>query len=74
LSTIGSMREFVMIQALTNGGPGTENVFIVQYIYNTGFERKRVGYASAVSMVLFVLLLSIALIQFGFERRMRDNV
>lgn len=63
LSTIGSMKEFAMVQSLTNGGPGTDNTFIVQYIYNTGFNKLRVGYASAVSMVLFVLLLILALIQ-----------
>lgn len=73
LATIGSMREFVMVQALTNGGPGTDNTFIVQYIYVTGFERNRVGYASAVSMVLFVLLLCIAIIQLKFEKRWREN-
>ena len=39
LSTIGAMKEFAMIQALNGGGPGTSNVLIVQYIYQTGFQR-----------------------------------
>ena len=51
LTTIGAMKEFAMIQALNGGGPGTQNMLIVQYIYQTGFERARIGYASAVSMV-----------------------
>ncbi|QPC20432.1 sugar ABC transporter permease (plasmid) [Lacticaseibacillus paracasei subsp. tolerans] len=63
LATIGAMKEFVMVQALTDGGPGTDNMFIVQYIYTTGFDKSNVGYASAVSMVLFVILLILALIQ-----------
>lgn len=63
LATIGATKEFVMIQALTNGGPGTDNMFIVQYIYTTGFDKFKVGYASAVSMVLFMIILLVALIQ-----------
>lgn len=69
LSTIHAMKEFAMIQALTNGGPGTENTLIVQYIYKTGFEQSKVGYASAASMVLMVVLLIIALIQLRFNRK-----
>lgn len=69
LTTIGSMKEFAMVQALNGGGPGTENRLIVQYIYETGFNRAQVGYASAVSMVLMAILLVIALVQLRFERR-----
>ncbi|KRM08899.1 transmembrane permease MsmF [Lapidilactobacillus concavus DSM 17758] len=63
LATIDATKEFVMVQALTNGGPGTDNMFIVQYIYTTGFDKFKVGYASAVSMVLFMIILLVALIQ-----------
>ena len=38
LGTIGAMKEFALIQTLNDGGPGTENVLMVQYIYKTGFE------------------------------------
>ncbi|MGN7212867.1 carbohydrate ABC transporter permease [Brachybacterium paraconglomeratum] len=68
LGTIGAMKEFAMIQALNGGGPGTSNVLIVQYIYKTGFEQSKIGYASAASMVLMVILLVIALIQTRFDR------
>ncbi|AXK46789.1 carbohydrate ABC transporter permease [Brachybacterium saurashtrense] len=68
LGTIGAMKEFAMIQALNGGGPGTSNVLIVQYIYKTGFEQSKIGYASAASMVLMVILLAIALIQKRFDR------
>ena len=69
LTTIGSMKEFAMVQALNGGGPGTSNMFIVQYIYRTGFERADVGYASAASMVLMVILIVIAVIQMRFDKR-----
>ncbi len=69
LTTIGSMKEFALIQALNDGGPGTANNLIVQYIYRTGFERNNIGYASAASMVLMVILIVIALVQMRFDRR-----
>jgi alpha-1,4-digalacturonate transport system permease protein len=69
LSVIHSMKEFAMVQSLTNGGPGTDNTFLVQYIYQTGFDQRNIGYASAVSMVLFVILLIFALINMKVEER-----
>lgn len=69
LLTMGQMKEFALIQALNNGGPGTANQLIVQYIYKTGFGQSQVGYASAVSMVLLVILMVIALIQIALSRR-----
>jgi alpha-1,4-digalacturonate transport system permease protein len=69
LTTIGSMKEFALIQALNNGGPGTQNMLVVQYIYQTGFERANIGYASAVSMVLMVILVIIAVVQLRFEKK-----
>ncbi|CAM3681181.1 carbohydrate ABC transporter permease [Occultella aeris] len=68
LTTIGSMKEFAMIQALNGGGPGTENMLMVQYIYRTGFERSEIGYASAASMVLMVILIVVAVIQLRFDK------
>lgn len=69
LGTLGAMKEFAMVQALNGGGPGTENMLMVQYIYQTGFQRAQIGYASAVSMVLMVILIVIALVQMRFDKR-----
>lgn len=69
LGTLGAMKEFALVQALNGGGPGTQNMFMVQYIYRTGFERAQIGYASAVSMVLMGILVVIAIIQMRFDRR-----
>ncbi|MFC4630380.1 carbohydrate ABC transporter permease [Promicromonospora alba] len=69
LSSLGSMKEFAMIQALNGGGPGTQNRLVVQYIYETGFERSLVGYAAAASMVLLVILMVIAIIQLRISKR-----
>lgn len=63
LSTIGSFKVFAMVQTLTNGGPGTATTYMIQYIYSTGFEKQRVGYSSAASIVLFLLLLIMSFAQ-----------
>lgn len=68
LSTIGSMKEFALIQALNGGGPGTQNYLMVQYIYSTGFQRAKIGYASAASVVLMLILLIIAAVQMRFDK------
>ena len=69
LSTIAAMKEFALVQALNGGGPGNTNYLMVQYIYHTGFEVNKVGYASAASFVLMLMLLVIALIQVRIDRR-----
>lgn len=69
LSTLGHMKEFALIQSLNGGGPGTQNRLIVQYIYETGFKQSEIGYASAASMVLLVILMIIAVIQLRISRR-----
>ncbi|WP_261805870.1 carbohydrate ABC transporter permease [Lapidilactobacillus luobeiensis] len=72
LATIGAMKEFALVQSLTNGGPGTDNMFIVQYIYTTGFDKMNVGYASAASMVLFAILLILGLVQMKIGGRTNE--
>lgn len=69
LQTISSIKEFAMIQSLNGGGPGTSNRLIVQYIYETGFNQSKVGYASAASMVLLVILVIVSLIQMSLNNR-----
>ncbi len=69
LSSIGAMKEFALVQALNGGGPGNTNYLMVQYIYHTGFELNKVGYASAASFILMLMLLVIALIQVRIDRR-----
>ena len=62
-SMINAFKVFAMVQTLTNGGPGTATTYMIQYIYQTGFTRNRHGYASAASMILFVVLLVISFVQ-----------
>ena len=69
LSTLHTMKEYGLIKALNDGGPGSENNLIVQYIYLTGFRRGHIGYASAASFILLLILMIIAVVQLLANRR-----
>jgi alpha-1,4-digalacturonate transport system permease protein len=69
LTTINSMKEYALLQSLNNGGPGTSNNLLVQYIYQTGFQRGQIGFASAASFVLMLILMVIAVIQILVNRK-----
>lgn len=68
LYTIESFKVFAQVITLTGGGPGNATTFAVQYIYQTGFERMRVGYASAASMMVFIILLLFSLVRYFLNR------
>lgn len=69
LSTLHAMKEYTYFVAVNDGGPGTENNLIVQYIYETGFKRAQIGYASAASFVLLLILVIVAVLQLIASRR-----
>ena len=70
LSLIRAVQVFDQVFVLTGGGPGTSTLFLVQYIYDTGFSNQvqRFGLAAAASVSLGITLLIFTLIQLGFGR------
>jgi multiple sugar transport system permease protein len=62
-SVIGSFQIFDTIAVTTQGGPGTATRTIVWYIYQEAFSSMRMGYASAMSTVLFLGLVLVTLAQ-----------
>jgi ABC-type sugar transport system permease subunit len=58
---------------ITEGGPGTKTLVLVYHIYDTAFGRNQFGYASAIAMVLFVLVLIVTLIQFRGEKNYAND-
>ncbi len=64
LQVIASFKVFGQVYVMTGGGPyGTTRV-LVQYVYKTGFNYFRLGYASAMSIILFLVILLISSLQF----------
>lgn len=53
---------------MTNGGPGDSTQVLVRYIYQSAFRDSEVGYASAMAMVLFVLMLLFSVLQMKLNK------
>jgi multiple sugar transport system permease protein/sn-glycerol 3-phosphate transport system permease protein len=62
-NVIGSFQVFDTVFVMTNGGPGNSTEVINFKIYQTAFQFFDFGYASAIAMVLFVLILTVTLFQ-----------
>lgn len=58
-----------VVAIMTDGGPGRATKMLVSYIFELSFEQIKYGLASAVAMVLFVIVLSITIIQFRTEKK-----
>ncbi len=63
LQVIACFKVFGQIYMITGGGPGTNTRPLIQYIYETAFEKNDMGYSSAISYVLFLILVVLSLIQ-----------
>lgn len=61
LSMIGSIQLFDVVWVLTGGGPVNASNTMATYMYDWGFERHHIGYANAVSVIVFGLSLLVAL-------------
>ncbi|WP_299646757.1 sugar ABC transporter permease [uncultured Jannaschia sp.] len=57
---IGALQVFDVIIPLTNGGPSNQTQTIVTYLYEFGLTRLRIGFGSAVGVVLFVVAVLVA--------------
>lgn len=73
LSLVAVIKTYPLVVSLTKGGPAGATKFIVQIIHETGFEKNQMGYASAMTMVLFVILAVLTLIQFRINRGGNSN-
>lgn len=63
LGTIWSFQVFDLVYVMTGGGPGGATRTIVMMIYEAGFRNFQMGYASAMAIVLFAVILIIAILQ-----------
>lgn len=63
ITTIGALQEFGAIFILTGGGPVYATTTAVYHIYSQAFNFTRFGYANALSILLFALILLIAWLQ-----------
>jgi multiple sugar transport system permease protein len=71
LQVIASLKIFDQIYLLQLGTPGPENSTrpAIQYIYETGFTQYRLGYASAMSFVFFLVIIAVGVLSMRLVRR-----
>ena len=68
LNFIGAFQIFEPMFIMTNGGPANSTRSLVQHIFETGFRSFEMGYASAMAIVVFVVIMIATLLQFALGR------
>jgi raffinose/stachyose/melibiose transport system permease protein len=69
-AVVGSLQLFDLVMPLTRGGPADSSNTMVSFLYNHGVARMRVGYGSAIGVILFVICVSFA---FTYKRWFMRN-
>ena len=66
---VSTFKSYDTMYITTQGGPGEATKVLAYHIYNSAFISSRFGYASAVAMVLFGIIMIVTLIQFKGEKK-----
>jgi len=69
MGIIGSMQTFTQAYIMTNGGPNNASLFYSLLLYRAAFHFQRMGYASAMSWVLFIIIAAFTLLMFRTSDR-----
>jgi ABC-type sugar transport system permease subunit len=68
MTVISYFQMFTQARVMTNGGPSGATEVIALAIYRSAFENNRMGYASAMSVVLLMIILAVSLVQMRINR------
>ncbi|MBM9506187.1 carbohydrate ABC transporter permease [Actinacidiphila acididurans] len=68
IATVTGLQLFDLVFSMTSGGPIFHTESVVMYLYQKGFVEFRMGYASAVAWVLFVVILAVSALQLRLSR------
>lgn len=74
ISAISAMKVFAEIYVMTKGGPLNSSKTIVYYIYERAFENLDLGYASAMAVVLLIIVMIFSLINILFFERNKYQI
>lgn len=69
INVINSLQAFAQIKMMTQGGPSNSTNVIVYQIYQEAFRNSRFGIACAQSVILFLILLVLTMLQFRLEKK-----
>lgn len=73
MSFINSFQTYDLIKMLTGGGPNYSTTLVVQRIYEEAFKHYNMGYACAMTVVLFIIIFVITMLQLGVTTKMAEN-
>ncbi|WP_223166443.1 carbohydrate ABC transporter permease [Nonomuraea sp. SYSU D8015] len=73
LQLLASLKVFDQIYLMTGGGPEDSTRPIIEYAYDVGFTGYRIGYASAVSYILFAIIVIVSLAQLRLFRKRAEG-
>jgi len=73
LQVIASLKIFDQIYIMTSGGPNFSTIPSLEYIYDQSFTNLRIGYGSAVSMLLFFVILAVSFVWLAIVRRQESG-
>ena len=71
LQLIAQLKIFDQVYLLTGGGPFNSTIVMLQYVYREAFQQFRGGYASAISVTLFIMIFVLSILQFRVLRGSR---
>ena len=63
IKIIGTFQVFGPVKLMTQGGPGRATMVIVYEIYREAFQYYKIGYASSLTLVLFIIIMLVTLVQ-----------
>lgn len=66
VSSIAALKVFTEIYVMTRGGPLDSSSTVVYYLYQQSFEHLNMGYANAIGMVLFLIILAFSILNLRF--------
>ena len=69
IGVIGTMQIFNEAFVMTQGGPADSTLFYAYHLFRQAFQYFRMGYASAMAWILFLVILLVTVVQFRLARR-----
>lgn len=70
---IDSFQTYDIIKMLTDGGPNYSTTLVIQRIYINAFQHYKMGYACAMTVMLFFIIFIVTMLQLKFTSKMADN-
>jgi putative chitobiose transport system permease protein len=68
ISAIAATKVFEEVYIMTQGGPLNSSKTIVYYVYQSAFQDLEIGYACTIGLVLFLVILTLSLLQLQMQK------